>query len=89
MFLQAYDCQLALEDVQMNYLRLSGYYDQLRDEYDKLNQACNEELEKQKKQKEELQKQVATETERKKRWRRVAIGEGIGLGVVIILIAAL
>ena len=83
MFLQAYDCQLTLEDVTMNYYKLSDNYDMLLKQYYSLDDYCKSEISKKDGLIKEKDEFIAKENKRKKGWRKVALVEG---GVIITVI---
>ena len=86
MFLQAYDCQLTLEDVTMNYYKLSDDYDMLLKQYYNLDDYCKSEISKKDGLIEEKDKNLAKENKHKKGWRKVAIVEG---GVIVAIVTIL
>jgi hypothetical protein len=83
MFLQAYDCELTLKKVQLNYLDLGRNYTQLENEYIDLNNNCTEELRKKDGLLEEKDQSIMKENKHKKGWRKVALVEG---GVIIAIV---
>lgn len=86
MFLQAYDCQLTLEDVTMNYYRLSDNYDLLLKQYYNLEDYCNSEIKKKDGLLKDKDEFIAKENNRKKGWRKVAFVEG---GVIVAIVTIL
>lgn len=89
MFLQAYDCQLALNQVKYNYISLSGTYTKLEEQYYILQEGCTEELRKKDGLLADKEKFIAKENNRKKRWRTIALSEGGVLVVIITLLVIL
>ena len=89
MFLQAYDCQLTLEDVTMNYYKLSDNYDMLLEQYYNLDEYCKSEISKKDGLIKEKDEFIAKENKRKKIWRKIAVVEGGVLVIVTTLIILL
>jgi len=89
MFLQAYDCQLALNQVKYNYISLSGNYTKLEDQYYLLQNGCTDELRKKDGLLADKDKFITKENDRKKRWRTIALSEGGVLVVIITLLVVL
>jgi hypothetical protein len=89
MFLQAYDCQLALNQVKYNYISLSDTYTKLEEQYYILQEGCTDELRKKDGLLEEKDKFIAKENNRKKRWRTIALAEGGTLVVILTLLVLL
>jgi hypothetical protein len=89
MFLQAYDCQLALNQVKYNYISLSGNYSKLEEQYYILQEGCTDELRKKDGLLEEKDKYIAKSEKRKTRWRTIALAEGGTLVVIITLLVLL
>lgn len=89
MFLQAYDCQLALNQVKYNYISLSGTYTKLEEQYYILQEGCTEELRKKDGLLEEKEKYILKSEKRKKNWRTVALAEGGTLVLILTLLVIL
>ena len=89
MFLQAYDCQLALNQVKYNYISLSGTYTKLEEQYYILQEGCTEELRKKDGLLEEKEKYILKSEKRKKNWRTVALAEGGTLVFILTLLVIL
>lgn len=89
MFLQAYDCQLALNQVKYNYISLSGTYTKLEEQYYILQEGCTDELRKKDGLLADKERFIAKENNRKKRWRTIALSEGGVLVVIITLLVIL
>ena len=88
MFLQAYDCQMYLKKLSLNYSALSDSYERLDEKYKELRRDCTLELREKDIQIDQLSIKLDREIDRKKKWRRVALVEG-GIITAIILILAL
>ena len=88
MFLQAYDCQMYLKKLSLNYSALSDSYERLDEKYKDLRRDCTLELREKDIQIDQLSIKLDREIDRKKKWRRVALVEG-GIITAIILILAL
>lgn len=89
MFLQAYDCQLALNQVKYNYISLSDTYTKLEEQYYILQEGCTDELRKKDGLLADKDKFIAKENKRKKNWRTIALAEGGTLVVIITLLVLL
>lgn len=89
MFLQAYDCQLALNQVKYNYISLSGTYTKLEEQYYILQEGCTEELRKKDGLLAEKDKYILKSEKRKRNWRTVAFAEGGTLVLIITLLVIL
>jgi len=88
MFLQAYDCQMYLKKLSLNYSALSDSYERLDEKYKELRRDCTLELREKDVQIDQLGIKLDREIDRKKKWRRVALVEG-GIITAIVLILAL
>ena len=88
MFLQAYDCQLYLKKISLNYSQLSDNYVSLDEKHKDLRRDCTLELREKDIQLDQANIKLDREDGRKRRWRRVAIMEG-GIITAIILILVL
>jgi len=88
MFLQAYDCQLYLKKLSLNYSTLSDSYVRLDEKHKELRRDCTLELREKDIQIDQLGIKLDREIDRKKKWRRVALVEG-GIITAIILILVL
>ena len=88
MFLQAYDCQLYLKKLSLNYSALSDSYVQLDEKHKELRRDCTLELREKDIQLDQANIKLDREIDRKKKWRRVALVEG-GIITAIILILVL
>jgi len=88
MFLQAYDCQLYLKKLSLNYSALSDSYERLDEKYKDLRRDCTLELREKDIQIDQLSIKLDREIDRKKKWRRVALVEG-GIITAIVLILVL
>ena len=88
MFLQAYDCQLYLKKLSLNYSALSDSYERLDEKYKDLRRDCTLELREKDIQLDQAKIKLDREIDRKKKWRRVALVEG-GIITAIILILVL
>ena len=88
MFLQAYDCQLYLKKISLNYSQLSDNYVSLDEKHKDLRRDCTLELREKDIQLDQANIKLDREDNRKRRWRRVALVEG-GIITAIILILVL
>jgi hypothetical protein len=88
MFLQAYDCQLYLKKLSLNYSALSDSYVRLDEKHKELRKDCTLELREKDVQLDQAKIKLDREIDRKKKWRRVALVEG-GIITTIILILVL
>ena len=88
MFLQAYDCQLYLKKISLNYSQLSDNYVSLDEKHKDLRRDCTLELREKDIQLDQANIKLDREDGRKRRWRRVALVEG-GIITAIILILVL
>jgi len=88
MFLQAYDCQLYLKKLSLNYSALSDSYVRLDEKYKELRRDCTFELREKDIQLDQANIKLDRENNRKRNWRRVALVEG-GVITAIILILIL
>lgn len=88
MFFQAYDCQLTLEKIIMNYYSLSDNYDLVIKQYFSLKQQYNEDMEKKDKLINEKERSIFKSEKFKKIWRKIALIEG-GVIVTVIIIVIL
>ena len=88
MFLQAYDCQLYLKKISLNYSQLSDSYESLDEKHRDLRRDCTLELREKDIQIDQLNIKLDREDNRKRNWRRVALIEG-GVITAIILILVL
>ena len=88
MFLQAYDCQLYLKKISLNYSQLSDNYVSLDEKHKDLRRDCTLELREKDIQLDQANIKLDREDNRKRRWRRIAIAEG-GIITAIILILVL
>ena len=88
MFLQAYDCQLYLKKISLNYSQLSDNYVSLDEKHKDLRRDCTLELREKDIQLDQANIKLDREDNRKRRWRRIAIAEG-GVITTIILILIL
>ena len=88
MFLQAYDCQLYLKKISLNYSQLSDSYVRLDEKHKELRRDCTLELREKDTQIDQLGIKLDREDNRKRNWRRVALIEG-GVITTIILILVL
>jgi len=88
MFLQAYDCQLYLKKLSLNYSALSDSYVRLDEKYKELRRDCTLELREKDIQLDQANIKLDRENNRKRNWRRVALVEG-GIITTIILILVL
>jgi len=88
MFLQAYDCQLYLKKISLNYSQLSDSYERLDEKHRDLRKDCTLELREKDTQIDQLNIKLDREDGRKRKWRRIAIAEG-GIITAIILILVL
>ena len=88
MFLQAYDCQMYLKKISLNYSQLSDNYVSLDEKHKDLRRDCTLELREKDIQLDQANIKLDREDGRKRRWRRVALVEG-GIITAIILILVL
>ena len=88
MFLQAYDCQMYLKKISLNYSQLSDSYVRLDEKHKDLRRDCTLELREKDIQIDQLNIKLDREDNRKRNWRRVALVEG-GIITAIILILVL
>lgn len=88
MFLQAYDCQLYLKKISLNYSQLSDSYVRLDEKHKDLRRDCTLELREKDTQLDQANIKLDREDNRKRKWRRIAIAEG-GIITAIILILVL
>mgnify|MGYP000176525528 CR=1 FL=1 len=88
MFLQAYDCQLYLKKISLNYSQLSDNYVSLDEKHKDLRRDCTLELREKDIQLDQANIKLDREDNRKRRWRRVALVEG-GIITAVILILVL
>jgi hypothetical protein len=88
MFLQAYDCQLYLKKISLNYSQLSDSYVNLDEKHKELRRDCTLELREKDTQIDQLGIKLDREDNRKRNWRRIALIEG-GVITAIILILVL
>lgn len=88
MFLQAYDCQMYLKKISLNYSQLSDSYVRLDEKHKDLRRDCTLELREKDIQLDQANIKLDREDNRKRRWRRVALTEG-GIITAIILILVL
>ena len=88
MFLQAYDCQMYLKKISLNYSQLSDSYVRLDEKHKELRRDCTLELREKDIQIDQLNIKLDREDNRKRNWRRVALVEG-GIITAIILILVL
>jgi hypothetical protein len=88
MFLQAYDCQMYLKKISLNYSALSDSYVRLDEKHKELRRDCTLELREKDTQLDQAKIKLDREIDRKKKWRRVALVEG-GIITAIILILVL
>ncbi len=88
MFLQAYDCQMYLKKISLNYSQLSDSYVRLDEKHKDLRRDCTLELREKDIQIDQLNIKLDREDNRKRNWRRVALIEG-GVITAIILILVL
>jgi len=88
MFLQAYDCQLYLKKISLNYSQLSDNYEHLDEKHKTLRHDCTLELREKDIQIDQLGIKLDREETRKRNWRRVALIEG-GVLTAIVLILVL
>ena len=88
MFLQAYDCQLYLKKISLNYSQLSDSYERLDEKHKDLRRDCTLELREKDIQLDQAKIKLDREDNRKRRWRRIALTEG-GIITAIILILVL
>ena len=88
MFLQAYDCQLYLKNISLNYSQLSDSYVRLDEKHKELRRDCTLELREKDVQLDQANIKLDREDNRKRNWRRVALIEG-GVITAIILILVL
>ena len=88
MFLQAYDCQLYLKKISLNYSQLSDSYERLDEKHRDLRRDCTLELREKDIKIDQLGIKLDREDTRKRRWRTIALVEG-GILTAIVLILAL
>jgi hypothetical protein len=88
MFLQAYDCQMYLKKISLNYSQLSDSYVRLDEKHKDLRRDCTLELREKDIQIDQLNIKLDREDNRKRNWRRIALIEG-GVITAIILILVL
>lgn len=88
MFLQAYDCQMYLKKISLNYSQLSDSYVRLDEKHKELRRDCTLELREKDVQLDQANIKLDREDNRKRNWRRVALIEG-GVITAIILILVL
>jgi len=88
MFLQAYDCQMYLKKLSLNYSALSDSYVRLDEKHKELRRNCTLELREKDIQIDQLNIKLDREDNQKRNWRRVALVEG-GIITAIILILVL
>jgi hypothetical protein len=88
MFLQAYDCQMYLKKISLNYSQLSDSYVRLDEKHSELRKNCTLELREKDVKIDQLGIKLDREDTRKRKWRKVALIEG-GIITAIILILAL
>ena len=88
MFLQAYDCQLYLKKISLNYSQLSDSYESLDEKHRDLRHDCTLELREKDIKIDQLGIKLDREDTRKRRWRTIALVEG-GILTAIVLILAL
>ena len=88
MFLQAYDCQMYLKKISLNYSQLSDSYVRLDEKHKDLRRDCTLELREKDIQLDQANIKLDREDNRKRRWRRIALTEG-GIITAIILILVL
>lgn len=88
MFLQAYDCQLYLKKISLNYSQLSDSYVRLDEKHKELRRDCTLELREKDVQLDQANIKLDREDNRKRNWRRIALIEG-GVIIAIILILVL
>ena len=88
MFLQAYDCQMYLKKISLNYSQLSDSYVRLDEKHKDLRRDCTLELREKDIQLDQVNIKLDRENNRKRNWRRVALIEG-GVITAIILILVL
>ena len=88
MFLQAYDCQMYLKKISLNYSQLSDSYVRLDEKHKELRRDCTLELREKDVQLDQANIKLDREDNRKRNWRRIALIEG-GIITAIILILVL
>lgn len=88
MFLQAYDCQMYLKKLSLNYSALSDSYERLDEKHKELRRDCTLELREKDVQLDQAKIKLDRENNRKRNWRRIALVEG-GVITTIILILVL
>lgn len=88
MFLQAYDCQLYLKKLSLNYSALSDSYVRLDEKHKELRKDCTLELREKDTQIDQMNIKLDREDNRKRNWRRIALVEG-GIITAVILILVL
>jgi hypothetical protein len=88
MFLQAYDCQLYLKKISLNYSQLSDSYVRLDEKHKDLRRDCTLELREKDVQLDQAKIKLDREDNRKRKWKTVALIEG-GILTTIILILVL
>ena len=87
MFLQAYDCQMYLKKISLNYSQLSDSYVRLDEKHKDLRRDCTLELREKDIQLDQANIKLDREDNRKRRWRRVALTEsGIITAIILILV---
>ena len=88
MFLQAYDYQLYLKKLSLNYSALSDSYVRLDEKHKELRKDCTLELREKDTQIDQMNIKLDREDNRKRNWRRIALVEG-GIITAVILILVL
>ena len=88
MFLQAYDCQMYLKKISLNYSQLSDSYVRLDEKHKELRRDCTLELREKDIQLDQANIKLDREDGRKRKWRTIALVEG-GIITAAILILVL
>ena len=88
MFLQAYDCQMYLKKISLNYSQLSDSYVRLDEKHKELRRDCTLELREKDIQLDQAKIKLDREDGRKRKWRTIALVEG-GIITAAILILVL